>query len=135
MSEETSMSFRDLTIVNIDGRRGNLLGAQFASAHSAAQLPGARAVLFSPERPAQLLAGIAHIPIQSMGYLEYGLFVIYALHRLVSTEFVLIVQDDGWVLDGRQWRDCYRDYDYIGGTCVFREGDRRAGRAPHPHAR
>ena len=71
------MSFRDLIIVNIDGRRGNLLGAQFALAHSAAQLPGARAVLFSPERPARLLAGIAHIPIQSMGYLEYGLFVIF----------------------------------------------------------
>jgi len=113
------MSFEDLTIVNIDGRRGDLLGAQFALSHSAAQLPGSRAVLFSPERPPQLLAGITHVPIQNLGYLDYGLFILYALYRLVSTAFVLIVQDDGWVLDGRQWRDCYRDYDYIGAPTHF----------------
>lgn len=113
------MPFNDLTIVNIDGRRGELPGSQFALAHSARSLPGARPLLLSPDRPARPLPGITHIPIQTLGYFEYSLFVIFALHRLIETEFVLIVQDDGWVLDGGQWRDEYRDYDYIGAPTQF----------------
>jgi hypothetical protein len=113
------MSFQDITVVNVDGRGGDLLGTQLALAHSARELPGATALLLSPERPARLLEGIRHVPIQRLGYFEYGLFVIYALQRFITTEFALIVQDDGWVLDGRRWRDEFRRYDYIGAPTNF----------------
>ncbi len=113
------MQFRDITIVNVDGRRGDLLHTQYALAHSARELPGARALLLSPERPTQLLDGITHVEIQPLGYLEYNLFVVYALHRFISTEFALIVQDDGWVLAGSAWQDSYTNYDYIGAPAHF----------------
>jgi hypothetical protein len=113
------VSYEDITIVNVDGRGGDLPGAQRALAHSARQLPGAQALLLSPERPLHLLEGIRHVPIQKLGYLEYGLFILYALQHFVTTDFVLIVQDDGWVLDGRRWRDEFRRYDYIGAPTNF----------------
>jgi hypothetical protein len=106
--------FSHITIVNIDGRHGELTAAQLSLAHSARQLPGAQALLLSPQRPKNLLEGIQHVPIQPLGYIEYGLFVLYALHRFIRTEFALIVQDDGWVLSGGEWRNDYCNYDYIG---------------------
>ncbi len=113
------MPFGHITLVNVDGRAGDLLGAQLALAHSARQLPGASALLLSPQCPSRLLPGIKHIAIQPLSYFEYGLFVIYALHHFIATDFALIVQDDGWVLDGSQWRDSYCDYDYIGAPVNF----------------
>jgi len=76
-------------------------------------------MLFSPERPVKLLENIRHIPIQPLGYIEYGLFMIYALHRFIPTDFALIVQADGWVLNGSQWQDDFYNYDYIGPPTHF----------------
>ena len=41
-------------------------------------------------------------------------FMLFMLWRVVHTDFALVVQDDGWVLDGKLWRDEYLNYDYIG---------------------
>jgi hypothetical protein len=108
------MNFQDITIVNIDGRPGQALGGQCAIRASQQQLPGARGLLLTPERPRPLLDGIEHQPIQPLGYLDYGLFVMYALHALIPTEFALIVQDDGWVLNGDQWSPEFFNHDLIG---------------------
>jgi hypothetical protein len=56
-----------ITVVNIDGRHGELTAAQLSLAHSARQLPGAQALLLSPQRPKNLLEGIQHVPIQPLG--------------------------------------------------------------------
>ena len=107
-------SFERITIVCIDGRAGELLGAQFALTKSMSELPGSKAMLLSPQRPASLSVQIAHKSIMPLGYFEYGLFVLYALHNFIDTEFALIVQEDGWVLSGSAWRDEFFKYDYIG---------------------
>lgn len=36
------------------------------------------------------------------------------LWRVIETEFALIVQDDGWILDSSNWTDDFLKYDYIG---------------------
>jgi len=113
------MPFSNITIVSVDGRFGELFGAQCALFHSLQELPGAKAILLSPERPRYLLEGIKHISINPLGYLEYGLFIIYALHRFILTDFALIVQADGWVLNGSQWHEDYYNYDYIGSPTHF----------------
>src|ERR1700682_4218636 len=63
--------FSHITIVNIDGRHGELTAAQLSLAHSARELPGAQALLLSPQRPKNLLQGIQHIPIQSLACRSY----------------------------------------------------------------
>ena len=45
---------------------------------------------------------------------EYGKYVQFKLWKHIQTDFVLIVQADGWVLNGRRWEEAFMEYDYIG---------------------
>ena len=45
---------------------------------------------------------------------EYGKYVQFKLWKHIQTDFVLIVQADGWVLNGRRWEKAFMEYDYIG---------------------
>ena len=44
----------------------------------------------------------------------YSKFLIKELHKHLQTSHVLIVQWDGYVIDGSQWDSSFLDYDYIG---------------------
>jgi len=106
--------FSNITIVNVDGRVRDLSAAQMALVLSGRFMPGARLLLLSPERPARLLAGITHCQIGTLDYFQYNLFVVYALSAFIETDFALIVQDDGWVIDGEGWDERFLRYDYLG---------------------
>ena len=107
-------SFENITIVNIDGRTGDLSSTCLALQHSYAQMPGASCLLISPERPAGLSPDIEHVSIVPMGWLEYSLFVTFVLHQFIKTDFALIIQNDGWVLNGNAFREEFLEFDYIG---------------------
>ena len=51
---------------------------------------------------------------QINGLDEYSYNMIYKLEHYVETDFVLVVQADGYVLNPEMWQDCFLDYDYIG---------------------
>jgi hypothetical protein len=107
------MNFKDITLVAVTGlpdARGEARALQW----SLEQMPGARAVLCSPSPPPDLHRCITHRPIASMNYNEYSWFMIFALWRVVSTEFALVVQEDGWVLNAANWQPAFLDCDYIG---------------------
>ena len=55
---------------------------------------------------------------------EYSNFVFKKLIKEVNirTDFVLITQHDGYVLDGEQWKDEFMDYDYIGAPWIYENG-------------
>ncbi|MDR2875008.1 MAG: hypothetical protein LBV44_03655 [Methylobacillus sp.] len=106
--------FDRITIVNVDGRPGDLLETQLALVHSVRQMPGARCLLLSPTKPANLMEPIEHVRIAPMGYLEYSLFVTYTLHQFIETDYALIVQNDGWVLNGALFTKDFFEFDYIG---------------------
>lgn len=44
----------------------------------------------------------------------YSHFMVKALRRHVATEFVLIIQWDGFVINPSAWSDTFLDYDYVG---------------------
>ena len=48
------------------------------------------------------------------GTLEYSNFCINELHKYVDTDYVLIVQYDGFVLNAQSWDAQFLNYDYIG---------------------
>ena len=81
---------------------------------SVEELPGSRGLLISPRRPKGLPKHIRHKSCQKMSYQQYSLFVMYCLHTYIKTSHCLIVQDDGWVLNGQNFKPEYYDYDYIG---------------------
>lgn len=53
---------------------------------------------------------------------EYSKFCIKELNKYFDTEFVLIIQHDGFVIDGNQWTDEFYNYDYIGSTWLYTDG-------------
>ena len=108
------MSFTDITVVGITGVDSYTEGTMYAIIRSCAELPGSRGLLISPSCPQGLPENIRHQPCRKFGYLEYNLFVLYQLMYYIDTDYCLIVQNDGWVLNGQNWQDAYREYDYIG---------------------
>lgn len=57
---------------------------------------------------------------------DYSYWMIKELYKHIHTEFVLVTQWDGWVLDGTQWSDEFYEYDYIGAPWIF-EHNRNIG--------
>jgi hypothetical protein len=44
----------------------------------------------------------------------YSKFIVFELYKHIDTEFVLIVQADGYVLHSKKWNNSFLQYDYIG---------------------
>ena len=116
MSERSyisASSARRITLVSVSGL-SDAQAAGWALVLSQSQMPGCKAVLCSPVRPADLPDSVEHVAIGPLDYQGYSWFMLFMLWRVVHTEFALVVQDDGWVLDGRLWRDEWLQYDYLG---------------------
>ena len=64
-----------------------------------------------------------------MNYHEYSWFMLFALWRVVETEFALIVQEDGCVLSTDNRHDDYLQYDYLGAPIHLAHVDEPDG--PH----
>jgi hypothetical protein len=58
--------------------------------------------------------GIKTIKINTLDYIGYSHFIVYELHKYINTDYVLIIQDDGFVTDASKWDDEFLKYDYIG---------------------
>jgi hypothetical protein len=56
-------------------------------------------------------------PITSV--LDYSRLVMTGLAEHIRTNFVLLVQWDGWILDGMRWETGFRSADYIGAPWEF----------------
>jgi hypothetical protein len=70
----------------------------------------------------ELDARIELVPIRRISSAaEYSRFVIKELAHQVTTDFVQIVQWDGYVINGPAWTDEFQKYDYIGARWWFRE--------------
>jgi hypothetical protein len=58
-----------------------------------------------------------HTPIPPITGLDgYSKFCIRDMHRYVNTSHALVIQYDGYVLNGQAWSDAFLKFDYIGAT-------------------
>jgi len=108
-----STKFEDITVVAIYGDgRGKV--AVPAITKTVEALPGARPLLITNTEldvtmiPQMMISA----PLDYQGYSE---FVMYSLHNYIDTKYALIVQHDGWALNGENWNDDWFNYDYVGG--------------------
>jgi len=60
------------------------------------------------------IEGVSHIKIDEFDISGYSKFCLHELTRHVDTEFCLIFQDDGFIVNPNAWNDLFYDYDYIG---------------------
>lgn len=47
-------------------------------------------------------------------YEAYNKFIVTELYKCFSTDFVMVVQHDGYPVDLAKWEDAFLEYDYIG---------------------
>lgn len=60
------------------------------------------------------------LPIRSKE--QYSEFIIKELWKYIDTEFCLVIQHDGYVLNGKSWQDEFLQYDYIGAPWNYTDG-------------
>jgi len=112
-----------LTIVSVYGHN-NGASAIPSILKSMKELKGSKGLLISLEKPPKLPKKIAWKRCHFIDYLGYSLFMMHGLYAYIETDYCLVVQDDGWVLNGKNFKPEYYDYDYIGAPshCAFSEG-------------
>ena len=49
--------------------------------------------------------------IGTLDYIGYSKFIVYELHNYIKTDFALIIQDDGFVINPNKWSDVFLEYD------------------------
>ena len=104
--------YSNITVVGIHGNGGaeRLIPAIEKTAQA---LPGSQTLLITDRLVNTHIP--QHLLVSGLNYSGYSHFVVYCLHSFINTEFVLIVQDDGWALNPKAWQDEFMNYDYIGG--------------------
>ena len=113
-----------LTIVSVYGHN-NGASAIPSIVRSMKELKGSKGLLISLEKPPKLPKKIAWKRCHAIDYLGYSLFMMHGLYAYIETDYCLVVQDDGWVLNGKNFKPEYYDYDYIGAPshCAFGDGN------------
>ncbi len=115
---------QSLTLVAIDCAYPQL--AADALARSAALLPTARVLLLTDV--AMQRDGIEVVQIASIkSRAAYSQFVLKELGAHITTDYALVVQWDGFVIDSNAWADEFWNYDYIGAKWPHESGDFRVG--------
>ncbi len=120
-------SNKTLTIVSVTGHQDYAQGSAYAIERSYEELQkklpveNLKCLLISPERPEHLEDYVQHISCKPFSYLEYNLFILYTLDDLIDTDFALVVQNDGFVVNGDNWKDEFFNYDFIGAPlcCMY----------------
>lgn len=105
-------TFEDITVVAIHGN-GGIEREIPALRKNMAALPGCKGLiitnkLIDTDIPQKLV-------YQTLDYDSFQDFLLYGLFSYVDTDYVLISQSDGWILNPGNWRNEWFDYDYIGG--------------------
>jgi len=53
---------------------------------------------------------------------KYNEFVVKDLYQYISTDHILLIQHDGYVINGDSWTDEFLQYDYIGAPWGYKDG-------------
>jgi tetratricopeptide (TPR) repeat protein len=113
-----------ITLVAVDCAYASLSAA--ALARSAALLPVARVLLLTDSAITHDGVEVVAIPpIRSRA--AYSQFMVKELVNFISTDYALVVQWDGFVIDGSMWAQEFWNHDYIGAKWPHMEGDFRVG--------
>lgn len=74
-----------------------------------------KVMLLSDKKPENFPDNFTFIQIPKINSThEYSIFIIKELHKYVLTDFCLVIQTDGFVVNPHLWKDEFLNYDYIG---------------------
>jgi len=82
--------------------------------YSSKNIDFAEMILVSHEKPEKLPSDISFIKIEKTTHKEANEFTYKMLHKIIKTDYMLGIHDDGFVINPHLWRNEFLDYDYIG---------------------
>jgi len=68
------------------------------------------------------IEGVDFIKTDRMSINDYSSFCVKRLNDHIDSDFCMIFQDDGFILNPELWEDSFLDYDYIGAPWPFTLG-------------
>ncbi len=111
----SKLQARDVTLICVAGVQ--VSKALIALIKSAIRLEFTRVVLVTGKVPSMNLGKFSiEKPLESKldSLVEYNKYVLYNLSNHVKTSHCLLIQADGYVINGRMWKDEFCKFDYIG---------------------
>jgi hypothetical protein len=85
--------------------------------------------IFSDIVPSNLSSDMVHIQIPKFIQREaYSDFTLRELHRYIESDFVLMIHDDGFIINPHLWNPSFLKYDYIGAPWPGSPSDIEYGR-------
>lgn len=106
------LDLNNVTLVTIDGV-GNTPDALKALKYSCNSIKYGEVLYFSTKNWSNNNF-YKFVEIPKLTYDEYNKFCLVTLCDYIETDYVLIVQDDGFVVNPNKWSKNYLNYDYIG---------------------
>jgi hypothetical protein len=115
----------DVTICSADCVMPHL--ALIAIEKSLLQCDFAKAILFT-DKLIRHKKEIELIRIKKLNSVnDYSRFILKELHKYIKTKYVLIVQWDGYILDGKKWDNSFYNYDLIGAKWIWHKDSHLVG--------
>lgn len=106
------LNLKNVTLVSINGV--DPIYPLKALKYSSKDINFGEIILFSFKKPDDVPDKINFIKIPKFTYGDYSNFVLGGLVNYIKTDYVLLVQDDGFVLNSDKWNNEFYNYDYIG---------------------
>jgi hypothetical protein len=123
MSTQTKkIQLPNVTLVCVSGV--NIFNSIFALWRSSRDIQFASVKLISNKRPKLLPPHIKFersVDTELNSIDAYNWYLIYELWRHVETDYCLVVQADGYVLDPKLWKPEFLEFDYIGAPWPIKE--------------
>jgi len=88
--------------------------AQLALAISSENIEFSSVKLLSSSKPSYKIPNFEHISIPRMDMDGYNRLMIKDLHKYFDTNFCLVTQPDGFIVNPNFWEEKFLNYDYIG---------------------
>lgn len=106
----TFLDLDNVTIVSVAGVRSK--EALKAIEYSTRNINFKSCKLLTPETLD--CSNVEIIKINPINYEQYNKFIIYDLYKYIDTDYALIIQDDGFIINPECWTNDFLKYDYIG---------------------
>lgn len=110
----------NVTLLGVDCVDAERLAKVMSICLSYFEFPAAKLLTSIPMK--DIPAGIERIGIAPINSLkEYSHFMMKNLNDYIETDFVLVVQHDGFILNPKAWTEEFLEYDYIGAPWWYKD--------------
>lgn len=110
------MSFLNLTNVTLVcfAIPGHYQASIKAIEYSIREINFFKSILFTDQLQ-KPINGIEQIKIPKFNNVyDWGEFVVFKLYKFIQSEFIILIHDDGFIVNPKAWNNNFLKYDYIG---------------------